>query len=47
MVEQDLSEAEKFKLDFPGAPYKVIKKIGQGTFSSVFKGLDLNHSNVP
>lgn len=41
-----MTEEETFRMDFPDAPFKVIKKIGQGTFSSVFKAVDLNHSDV-
>lgn len=41
----DLTD-ELFKRDFPDAPYQVFKKIGQGTFSSVYLALHLNHSNV-
>jgi cell division control protein 7 len=38
-----LDELEMFKIDFPNSEFEVLEKIGQGTFSSVFKAIDKKH----
>ncbi|KAI8899870.1 kinase-like domain-containing protein [Globomyces pollinis-pini] len=36
-------EIESFQNNFPGCPYNIVEKIGQGTFSSVYKAIDTLH----
>ncbi|KAJ3313847.1 hypothetical protein HDV04_001408 [Boothiomyces sp. JEL0838] len=39
-------EISNFQRDFPNCPYKMIEKIGQGTFSSVYKAIDTQHQHT-
>ena len=41
--EQLYQEIINFEQEFPDCPYKIMEKIGQGTFSSVYKAIDIYH----